>query len=551
MSKLSKKVRDKNKKPTVTNFMGGTNYKLNPIEVLELIASSSIFGESSYYRSANSEEHDNIYNWDHKLFTDDFYKNNLKRYQGMSTVEIFEQAIDDALTYNFKGTLELATKLRYWYNMRINPQIIMVRAAIHPERKHFTARYPSRFTAYNKMVMTRADDPLTQLTYYLYLNDGMKNNIPSILKRSIAKMLSELDLYELNKYKNHEIGMINAIRITHATSKNINEFLNHIGNLDHYTTWEQKRSSGMDWKTIYETTYMGHMALLRNIRNVFTEVEDLDFCRKYMDHLKATVIDGKQFPFRYYDAYTAVEQCDNIHHKQFILDYLESCIEISTAVSMPILKGKTVCLSDNSRSAWGVFRDSDNRKRVIAIIDNLSSVIAARCSEEGEVVKFGDDYKTYTISKATGILKTTEEISRDRDSDVGGGTEGGLWRFLSNAINNKIHYDNIFIFSDQQAGTGKLYGRDRDVAEYSALGLGVVGYYQIYINVFKLIELYREKVNPKVNVFTVQTAGYDNVVFPTMMYRYAVLSGWTGKEINFAAKYIESWNDIENSRNKK
>ena len=65
------------------------------------------------------------------------------------------------------------------------------------------------------------------------------------------------------------------------------------------------------------------------------------------------------------------------------------------------------------------------------------------------------------------------------------------------------------------------------------------------INVYKLILEYRKRVNPKVNVFSVQTAGYDNVVVPQMTYRCAMLTGWTGKEILFAHEYIKQWDDIE------
>lgn len=69
-----------------------------------------------------------------------------------------------------------------------------------------------------------------------------------------------------------------------------------------------------------------------------------------------------------------------------------------------------------------------------------------------------------------------------------------------------------------------------------------------YINVYKLILEYRKHVNPKVNVFSVQTAGYNNVLIPQMSYRCAILTGWTGKEILFAAEYIKRWDEIEEKR---
>ena len=68
------------------------------------------------------------------------------------------------------------------------------------------------------------------------------------------------------------------------------------------------------------------------------------------------------------------------------------------------------------------------------------------------------------------------------------------------------------------------------------------------INVYKLIRDYRKKVNPKVNVFTIQTAGYPNALIPEMSYRTAVLYGWTGKEAQFAQEYIRQWDEIENNR---
>jgi hypothetical protein len=60
-----------------------------------------------------------------------------------------------------------------------------------------------------------------------------------------------------------------------------------------------------------------------------------------------------------------------------------------------------------------------------------------------------------------------------------------------------------------------------------------------------MVQAYREKVNPKVNVFTVQVAGYNNSVLPENLYRGAILAGWTGKEPVFAKAIIDTWDSIE------
>lgn len=205
-----------------------------------------------------------------------------------------------------------------------------------------------------------------------------------------------------------------------------------------------------------------------------------------------------------------------------------------------------MCLSDNSGSAWGGIT-TEYGSVVVAEIDNLSSVITAMCSDEGYVGKFGDKLKVYPISKRKGALQQARDISANRDNDIGGSTEGGIWEFFYNAIKNKEHWDNIFIYSDQQAGTGGLYGTDAQRSNYDKFGYSCKGN---MINVFKLILDYRKKVFKNVNVFSVQTAGYDNMVIPNYAYRTNLMYGWTGKEAIFADAVIKQWNTIENSNSK-
>ena len=560
MSRLSKAAAELSEsqqlKPneTVTNFMGGESYKLDPIETLKMIASSSIFGEPSYYRDNKIE--DGIFRPDDEIIPDVLFTDS----EDLSTTEVFTKAIDNALEYDFGETLKIAASIRNDYNMRLNPQVIMVRAALHPKRKEWTAKNPGEFNKYEKLCMLRADEPATQLSYFLFVNNGKKTKMPSILKRSIAEKLSKLSRYQVNKYKNHEIGMINAVRLTHANSPVLDELMK-TGTLvvnEEQQTWEQKRSAGMSWVDILKTTKMGHMALLRNIRNVFTEIDDKTLCEAYMADLKDGVLEGRQFPFRYESAYRMIKE-STVNHKQYILDCLEECIDVAVN-NLPRLNGKTVCLSDNSGSAWGGFT-SEYGSQTVAKIDNLSSVIAGACSDEGTVIKFGDRYIEFPVSKRNGILTQAEAISERESFDVGGGTEGGVWRFFKHIIENKVWYDNIFIFSDMQAGVGGLYGTQEDMREYMITGFGFDKYkipksvrkthrYSIqgHINVYKLILEYRKKVNPKVNVFCVQTGGYDNVVIPQMSYRCAMLTGWTGKEILFASEYIKQWDEIEENK---
>lgn len=546
MSKMTRSVKDKRKKEIekpVENLMGGTSYEYNPIGTLKMVTASSIFGEPQYYRDGEFKKagvKDGKYCVD-ALFAE--YSVLPDKYEGMKTSTIMEKIIDEALDYDFKAVIEWAAVLRNDFYMRLNPQVIMVRAAMHPKRQKFNEENPGLFSTIQKQVMSRADEPISQLEYYLFKN-GSKKNVPNLLKRNWASKIESATLYELHKYKNSGIGMIDTIRICHANSKLIDELMTTgtIAVEDNNNTWEAKKAAGFSWKEILSTVKMGHMALLRNLRGIFTEIDDIEGCKTVMQQLKDGVLKGKQFPFRYFTALKMIERSD-VHQKGLILDTLEECIDIACD-NMPKLSGKTMCLSDNSGSAWGSF-NSEYGSVTVAEIDNLSSLITARNSDEGYIGKFGDELIVKPVSKRNGLLSQCKEISKNRHDDVGGGTENGIWLFFRDAINNKEHWDNIFIYSDQQAGHGGLYGTSKSMVEYNKMGFGTSKVGWSYVDVAKLIHEYRSKVNPKVNVFSVQTAGYDNVVIPEYGYRTNLMYGWTGKELVFADAMIKFWEGKE------
>ena len=170
MSKLSKAVSEmraenqENKAlhldEVVENFMGGENYKLNPLDTLKMISASSIFGEPSYYR----DSHDAtcyVYRYA-KEFGDSVFAEFFKASDGKTTTQIFTETIDKALDFDFTATIDFAIELRKVYNMRLNPQIIMVRAAIHPKRETWAKENPGKFAEVENAVMSRADEPMSQ-----------------------------------------------------------------------------------------------------------------------------------------------------------------------------------------------------------------------------------------------------------------------------------------------------------------------------------------------------------------------------------------------------
>jgi len=205
---------------------------------------------------------------------------------------------------------------------------------------------------------------------------------------------------------------------------------------------------------------------------------------------------------------------------------------------MPKLKRKVISLCDNSGSAWGAF-SSEYGNVTVAEIANLSALITAKSSDEGYIGVFGDKLDIRPVSQRNGILTQLDESNRI-GKGIGHGTEHGIWLFWDKAIKEKEIWDTVFIYSDMQAGHGGLYGKAADYRDYVTRGS--------YIDVLKLVDVYRRTVNPKVNVFSVQVAGYDNSVLPENLYRGAVLAGWTGKEPIYAAATIKIWDQIESKK---
>ena len=537
MSRLSKhstkKAVDTRKysETAVENFMGGTSYEMSPLQALKIVAASSIFGEPQYYRDGIDSKKTISNHMTYREY--DIFSSMME--DKTSADEIFVSLVDTALDHDFKGTLDIALELRTEYFMRLNPSVIFIRASVHKNRAAFNEANPGYMKEIGKKIAIRPDDLSNQFDYYVYMN-GSKNGLSSVVKRTWAEKLEEYSRYQLNKYKGKKL--IDLVRISHASNDNITELVK-TGTLkveENERTWESLRSEGKTWSEIISTIKIPHMALLRNLRGVFTEIDDQAKAKEILDQLKSGVERGMQFPFRYWSAYNAVKSA-SVNHQGMILDALDECMDIAVK-NMPKLDGRVMSLCDNSGSARGTM-NSEYGSVHVSTIANLSALITGMQSDEGYVGVFGDTLKTQPVSKRNGLLTQLKEVD-GLGNAVGAATENGIWMFWDNAIKNKEHWDTVFIYSDMQASHGGLYGvNSREYADF------IHPNGSRYIDVLALVRKYRETVNSKVNVFSVQVAGYNNQVIPENLYRGAILGGWTGKEPSYAKAIIDTWNQIE------
>ena len=184
----------------VENFMGGNSFQITPLQSLKIIAASSIFGEPQYYRDGENSQK-TIKNQT-SLLEYSIFAELVK--DKRSAIEVFESAIDEALSTDFVGTLQLAKELRAVYNMRMNPAVIWVKAVQHPKRAEFNEKHPGLMRQIAKEIALRPDDLTNQFDYYMYKNKS-KKGLPSIMKRSWAEVLEGLSRYQLNKYKGKKL----------------------------------------------------------------------------------------------------------------------------------------------------------------------------------------------------------------------------------------------------------------------------------------------------------------------------------------------------------
>lgn len=571
------------------NFMNGISYfPDNPINRLMMVGCSFFLGEKSYYNPDGNNVrrcgvNSSVIN-PYLLFPQQSNK---------SRLQIFYEVVNAALDYNFKETLECAYQMRHEFMMRKSPMSVLAMAADHPLRKKFNEENPGVFRKYIVETCHLPGDMLSILNAWKCLKGG-RQGFPSFIKRAMADRLQNLSRYQANKYRK---DCIDSVRLCHAKSNPLIDELMRTGKVamkEENLTWETLKSRGHSWLEILEALKwkMPHMAALRNLRGFATEVTDIDSVRRYCQMLLDGVETGKQFPFRYYTAYQQIEgdidqSVISSHQrrrvkkgsrgryfyarnptpknpgegikeevKEILINTLEECMQIAIR-NHPSLEGDIIILSDNSGSAHGCVT-STYGSNTVAEIGNLSALMTAMsCTGRATIGLFGDKLLEYEVSKRRGFLEQyneIREIAGEHGSNVGGATENGIWLFFKRAMAKpkEYSYDHFFCYSDMQAGHGGLYGNDPEMDTCWLWNSNQLNTYGMnYIHVPKLLENYRQNINPRLSAFMVQTAGYDDAILPQSTYRGAILTGWTGNEAVYAHHILKIWDLREENKSVK
>lgn len=514
------------------NFMGGVSYSIHdPLVRLRLAASSCFFGEPMYYHRDAADKRP-VHKAVQGRLTDaqiTHLRSTLnavdpQEWRALAPAELIERAIDEALSADPEATLKEAVRLRQSEQIRTTPQVILVRAAHHPK-----VRGTGLVRRYAPAILRRADEPAVGLAYQMY---RYGKPIPNALKKAWRDALARLDDHALAKYRleGKAAKTVDVMNLVHPKSAAVDRLakgeLRTTGR-----TWESivsaKGSTAETWTEALGV--MGHMALLRNLRNLLEAgVPHERFVSRLIEGAK----DGKQLPFRYYSAYEAVKGLGSPKAPGRVLDAIEACLFRSIR-DLPRFPGRLMALTDNSGSAQRTTTSSMGSVK-ISTIGNLTGVLAGMRADDGHVGVFGDRLVTMPVRPDASVFLQLDEAEKHA-AGIGQGTENGIWLFWDKAIRAKEHWDTVFVFSDMQAGHGGLYGPNpRAYSEYRWAGGNT-------IDVAKLVARYRATVNPRVMVYLVQIAGHQDTLVPELYDRTFILGGWGEGLLRFAAEMAGSF----------
>lgn len=507
-----------------TNPMRGVSFDTSgPFSALRMAAASCFFGEPQYYEATpalpqaiQNEELPSAGHLDALLGT-----GMPTVWRGLSTAARMEQAIDAALAVDVEKTLMVAAALRTEDHMRTTPQVIMVRAAYHPN-----ASGTGLVKRYASAILKRADEPVVQLAYARSAFAGKP--IPNALRKAWAEFLSEQSEYALAKYRRgtRDVKLVDVVNLarpkaTDALGKLVRGELSLDG-----ATWESVVSAGGSTKEAWTKARTllvepaRHMALLRNLVNL-EKHGLLDAPTRAA--LVAGAQTGKQLPFRYFTAHSRLK---TENASPWALEAVEQCLAVSLG-NLPRFYGRVMSLCDNSGSARGATTSELGTVRVNEIA-NLTGTLTGMAADEGYVGVFGDRLDVRPVLKTHSVFEQLAQYNACADS-IGTGTENGIWLFFRKALAEKEHWDHVFVYSDMQAGHGKLFGtQPAEYANHSWPGNAR------YIDVASLIRRYHQEVNPDCRFYLVQVAGYQDTLAPDFYPNVTVLGGWGPGLLKFA-----------------
>nr|DAT84678.1 MAG TPA: TROVE domain [Caudoviricetes sp.] len=279
--------------------------------------------------------------------------------------------------------------------------------------------------------------------------------------------LSGLDEYQIGKYKlnNKNYNMFDLINITHANSAAIDKYKR--GTLENPDTWEVAISTASpeeksnEWIRLVEEGKLGYLALIRNLRNIISAVNDFDdyifganWIHKYLVPQLTNnqkILKSKVFPYQIYCAYKNMGTTN-----AEVVEALDKAFSISCC-NVPPIEGKSAVLLDVS----GSMEDTISFKSNITIKEVGACYAAVLyIAQDADFVKFGNNAFRKEFSKFDTVFTIIEKMCDNENCGYGTDIVPAMEQLRG------THYDRIFIISDMQVMTNCYYTRGNPEQAY-------------------------------------------------------------------------------------
>jgi len=484
-----KNVRKEVEDVKTTNYEGGEAFKLSPKSKLVQLTSTCLFGEPKFYGELGETEQ-----------------------------KIVDTATEVA-EHNPKFLLQLAQYLRNEQYLRSISNYLLVFSANQLSSKQYVREYAPN-------IIKRADELTESITMQL---DIFGKPIPNSLKKGIRDSFLNFDSYQFSKYnRKNSKGVVtfkDAIMLTHP--KQPSELIKKILNdkLETPLTWETELSTKGNKKEVWENLIIKkkvpYMATLRNLRNILNTKVDVQYIKMICDYISdpENVRRSRQFPFRFFSAYRAIESNSNPHTSK-LLDALEDAIVVSYK-NIPKLPGTTLIACDVSGSMEQPISKNSSVQRFD--IGLLLGAMAHKFTDDSIVGIFGDTWKPINLSKRSGIIKDTLYMHK-REGEVGYSTNAHL--VIEWAIEENVHVDRFMFFSDNQIWNSKGCSWRSNYSQNVLDSGDMKTAYQKFLE-------YKRKVNHNAKIVIFDLAGYGTTSFPEQDKSVIGIGGWSDKIFKF------------------
>lgn len=440
--------------------------------------------------------------------------------------------VDQLMPNDGDFVLKLAAYARNELHLRTIPIVLLAEVLGHESLKN---KPKTLAVEYGPFIVLRADEMANLVAYY---SERFGRPFPDALKRIVRNRLNALTEYEALKYsgKSKKWSIRDLLRMfrpkpadcskdalfRYIVSGELSDSLPiAIGRktLMGKGSWDAEcqgivADGGQTWETViskfgnkpevWDALSLPFMAMLRNLRNMIECGADVD---KYIKMLTSekSVLNSKQFPYRFLSAYKAIIDINGTQAARIIAAIKKSA-DISIA-NVPFIEGRNLIAVDASGSMTQPV--SKNSKITMMEIGFSLGAIMYMKSGNSDVYAFAGRCKKIDMSACESIIPFINECAM---SNVGYATNAHLPVY--DAIRNNEIYDRIIIFSDMQVW-------DTEAHQKSVLSR------QMPLN--EAINEYRKHINADVKIIVVDIAGYGTSAVNTNDKNVLVLSGWSDR----------------------